>query len=196
MPDAFTDPDHYVREIVHQWRLTAIAYDRLEEALSELGSANIKVGQVAHVAVFASLQAILTASGQISRLLWPDVKSPSQWDQEKIAYVCARGEALRDITQVSKNSLLKRRSVRNAIEHFDDRLDDFYLSGHTSMADNNIGPIGAFSIGDGAFLRHYDPATTEYSAINAGEVSIRDLVDEIATVGDKAQMWYFAKTGF
>ena len=78
-----------------------------------------------------SVQAFLVAVGNISRILWPPDKR----------YV-ARGKDLRRILGVSDDSLLSSRTFRNHFEHFDERLESwFVLPKPPGYADQCIGPL-------------------------------------------------------
>lgn len=64
--------------------------------------------------VWMSLQAALLSYGTVSKFLFPV-------DRGRVAQ--ARGEALRKELGILDTSPLKNRDARNAIEHFDERLD-------------------------------------------------------------------------
>ncbi|OOV18938.1 hypothetical protein BXU10_04470 [Flavobacterium sp. LM4] len=58
---------------------------------------------------------ILNAAG-ISRFFWPP---------KNTGYYKIRAEKLREVYHISNSSILKNRHMRNLIEHFDEKLDDF-----------------------------------------------------------------------
>lgn len=64
--------------------------------------------------VWMSLQAALLQYGMASKFLFPIGKNPTS---------IARGKALRDELGVPDDSPLQNRDARNALEHFDERLD-------------------------------------------------------------------------
>jgi hypothetical protein len=64
------------------------------------------------------LQNIVLQGGALSRYFWPSRKESA-----------ARGEQLRLGLGVADDSPLKSRSLRNALEHFDERLDDYLKRG-------------------------------------------------------------------
>jgi hypothetical protein len=66
--------------------------------------------------VLDEIQSIIVQGAAVSRYFWPV--------REKYA---ARGEELRRFYGITDSSPLRSRDLRNAIEHFDERLDD-YLS--------------------------------------------------------------------
>lgn len=62
------------------------------------------------------LQNIILNVGGISRFFWPPSRD---------VYHKNRGEKLREVYHVSASSILKNRDMRNVMEHFDEKLDDF-----------------------------------------------------------------------
>lgn len=69
-------------------------------------------------AVLNEIQNILVQGAAVSRYFWPA--------REKYA---ARGAELRDTYKIQDNSPLRSRDLRNAIEHFDERLDEYLSRG-------------------------------------------------------------------
>ncbi len=68
-----------------------------------------------HVGIWGSLQSILIASGNISKILWPNKKY-----QE-------RGERLRKMLKVEKNNPLNNRKFRNLFfEHYDEMVEEWF----------------------------------------------------------------------
>jgi hypothetical protein len=68
-------------------------------------------------AVWAALQNILVTAGNVSKLLWG-----SRANDEKLA----SRKPLRDLAGVGDDSPLRPRSVRNAFEHIDERIEDWF----------------------------------------------------------------------
>ena len=97
--------------------------------------------------VWYSVQSLLVATGNISKILWP----PSPAARE-------RGEYLRNLFQVTDDSPLEPRTLRNHFEHFDERIESWaQSSARRNFADSNIGPSGMIAGLDLAdFLRSYD----------------------------------------
>ncbi len=67
------------------------------------------------VEVWCSIQSILVAAGNVSKILWPTRK------EYKL-----RGESLRQLLKVDDNSILSDRKFRNHFEHYDERIDDWF----------------------------------------------------------------------
>lgn len=69
----------------------------------------------------ASAQEALTHVAALSRFFWPARKS---------ALTQARGKKLRERFGIQEGSPLQSRELRNALEHFDERLDEFLVEDH------------------------------------------------------------------
>jgi len=102
------------------------------------------------------LDAFLRCAAAISRTLWPS----------KPKYK-PRGRGLRKLFHVGDRSPFAQREVRNAFEHFDEKVDDWLASGETLVIDSNIGPKSAF-VGQHTLrhLRHLDPTAMSVSYLD------------------------------
>ena len=81
--------------------------------------------------VWYSLQSFLIAFANISKIFW--TKKQRSYEE--------RGQFLRKLLDVDDSSPFKIRDPRNHFEHFDERIDDWYLSNPDhNFADANIGP--------------------------------------------------------
>lgn len=70
---------------------------------------------------FASVRAALQASANVSKTFWPSMAGPGA----QRAIRSARGERLRKLTNLPDSHPLGDRSLRNHIEHLDERLDEW-----------------------------------------------------------------------
>src|SRR5215218_4140305 len=116
----------FQREVERQCWFALMAHDDLHEALREDDMRR----------VWFSVQALLVALGNVSKLLWP-IKG--RGDAE-------RGDRLRETLSVDADSPLRLiRIVRDHFEHFDERLDEWALdewartSENLDYADSNVG---------------------------------------------------------
>ena len=73
--------------------------------------------------IWSALQNILTPAGNASKLLW-GTRGSEQADQRR---------PLRDLVGVTDDSPLKSRDVRNAFEHFDERIERWHAAGDTKV---------------------------------------------------------------
>jgi hypothetical protein len=67
------------------------------------------------VEVWCSIQSILVATGNVSKILWPSRKEYK-----------SRGEKLRKMLNVDEHNLLSDRKFRNSFEHYDELIDDWF----------------------------------------------------------------------
>jgi hypothetical protein len=67
-----------------------------------------------HVETWCSIQSILVAAGNVSKILWPN----------EIYKV--RGEKLRQLLKVEKDNPLSSRKFRNHFEHYDERIEEYF----------------------------------------------------------------------
>jgi hypothetical protein len=95
----------YIGEIVLQSKIAQRASERL------LGATRDNFDKVE---VWCSIQSILVAAGNVSKILWPNEKHK------------ARGERLRQILKVEKGNVLHDRRFRNHFEHYDERIEDWF----------------------------------------------------------------------
>lgn len=113
-------------------------------------------------------------ASHVSRMLWPSSRKRGAKE---------RGYALRSSLGVDDSDPLSRRGLRNNLEHFDERLDDWVeQSPNRIYIDNIIGPpeaIGGSAVRDKDILRCYNPGTKEF--IFQG---VRYDIQELATALD------------
>jgi hypothetical protein len=96
----------FLGEIVLQSKIARRAAERLE------------VTQVTfdNVEVWCSIQSILVAAGNISKILWPPDKKYKM-----------RGERLRKMLKVQDDNIISDRKFRNNFfEHYDSRIEDWF----------------------------------------------------------------------
>jgi hypothetical protein len=90
-----------ISEIALQAKLAKMAGKNLSDASSS-------------VECWAAIQSILSASANISRILWPASRRK------------ARGVYLRKLLRVEENHFLADRCIRNSFEHYDERIEDWF----------------------------------------------------------------------
>ena len=101
--------------------------------------------------MFSAAQEGINNAASVSRFLWPAGRS--KLGTEGKSLLEARGKRLRETFDIPNNSALNNRALRNAFEHFDERLDFYLLEDHSgyffpnamleshSLADESIGNI-------------------------------------------------------
>lgn len=102
----------YVAEIVRQATYALVAVDQ---------ALNVSQDPRKRSGVWLSVQSFLTATANISKLLWPAGVTRSD---NKSRWRKFRSERLRAELGIDNSSPLKDRKVRNSADHFDERIDD------------------------------------------------------------------------
>ena len=103
----------YLESIILTAETATAAFQRYDEALLKSDSSVIA----------ATLQEALVHSASLSRFFWP---SP----RDRTGVAIARGGKLRSTFGLKDDSPLQNRGLRDALEHFDERLDEFLLEEH------------------------------------------------------------------
>ena len=130
----------FVGEIVMQAKIAERAAERLPATTD----------QIDPIEVWASIQSILVAAGNVSKILWPARKT-----------YAARGEKLRVLLNVDESNLLSDRKFRNHFEHYDERIEAWFKeSGSAVYMDSRIDPFPSIWGKQHANShRAYDPLT-------------------------------------
>lgn len=93
-----------ISEIVLQSKIARRAAERLKATHDNFDQ----------VEVWCSIQSILVAAGNVSKILWPSQRYKG------------RGERLRQLLNVKEDNLLSNRKFRNHFEHYDERIEDWF----------------------------------------------------------------------
>lgn len=93
-----------ISEIVLQTKIAFKASERLQITHEHFDD----------VETWCSIQSILVAAGNVSKILFPNAKYK------------LRGERLRQILNVEKNNPLSSRKFRNHFEHYDERIEEWF----------------------------------------------------------------------
>ncbi len=118
------------------------------------------------------LQNIILNVGGISRFFWPPSKD---------VYHKSRGEKLREVYHVSDSSILKNRDMRNVMEHFDEKLDDFLRKNEIyKVMQKYVGPL-SYVDDNRTFFRAYFYDKQIFKMLNV-EYEIKPIVDEIRRI--------------
>ncbi len=132
--------------------------------------------------ILNNLQNIISQGASLSRFFWP-----SQAGEQKIHK--KRAKYLREVFEVNENSPLKNRTLRNAIEHFDEKLDIYFQKPEVGFFLNKyIGPEPDRNGVKNHFFRAYfiDTATFE---ILGQKLKIEPLVEEIYSIYEKLEIF-------
>lgn len=153
--------------------------------------------------VFRSLHSLLTHASNVSRLFWPSPPRRRKGEsadtyRSRIAGHCASARAahLRAAVGLAEDHPLKSREIRDHLEHFDERLDDWAETsvGKSIVQDLIGGPNAIVGIADEDMMRWYDPATHSLR-FRGSQYAIRTIVDGLAEVFDACTR-VLASSGF
>lgn len=94
--------------------------ESVSEVMKHLSSTDIEnpLDDIDQHAILDELQNIIVQGAAVSRYFWPSNKSHE-----------ARGKELRKNFKITDDSALESRVLRNMIEHFDEKLDDYFAKG-------------------------------------------------------------------
>lgn len=123
------------------------------------------------VEVWGSIQSILVAVANVSKILWPTSKLYK-----------SRGKQLRELLGVEDNNVLSDRTFRNHFEHYDERIEDWFDSNNSAVyMDYRIDPFEPTPLSLPQFFhRSYNPISGTLSFRNE---SI-DLVAVLAALAE------------
>lgn len=165
----------YLRELVFQ----------ADAALGAAVRANACLREHRSFELFREFQVLLSCAAAMSRILWP----PRIFgDKAKDARAKERGKELRSALALEAGHGLEDRELRNHLEHFDERLDDWVqASQYHNVVDQVVAPVGAFggNLGVGDILRQFDPSRNVF-IFRGEEFDLQRLVTAIEDVHIRA----------
>lgn len=156
----------YVSEIKAQAQYAINAVDALNNALRGLNapSRDRESGNLCRSEVFRQTHSFLTHSSNISRLFWPIMPKPKKGEarsaiDNRAAFTEERGKTLRTLFSIDQSNPLKSRTLRDHLEHYDERLDHWSnTSKNRNVASDTIGPANAiFGLDPSDTMRWFDP---------------------------------------
>jgi hypothetical protein len=141
-----------------------------------------------HKEVFRNAHSFLTHASNISLLFWPSVPGRKTTETayeygrrlNKLDRV-RRAEHLRAIFRHVSLERLKDRTLRNHLEHYDERLDDWRKDHHGMLADTIASPGSVVGIRPTDAMRWLDPSTLRFS-FRGAEFDLVPLAEEIEAV--------------
>jgi hypothetical protein len=98
--------------------LTSILYVA-ERCLSSYAEYNQALSSKSRDVIFSRMQDAITYAGAVARFFWPTKQGGR--------LATARAERLRSFFEIDKSSPISDKSLRNKLEHFDERLDEFLI---------------------------------------------------------------------
>ena len=178
----------YIREVGLQCRLATNAIASVDHLVQILdtGGKDVPTSQL-YLEVFRGLHSFLTHVSNVSRLLWPPTpkrrsgESKESHDSRKQLSV-DRGRLLREALKIPDDHVLRTRELRDHLEHFDERLDEWQNTTETrALIDFNIGPNIVSGVSDRDRLRNYDPGPALFT-FRGETYKIKELSDAISEI--------------
>ncbi|WP_156962578.1 hypothetical protein [Salinisphaera hydrothermalis] len=143
---------------------------------NEDGTQNWERFRYIHGEVFRSIHSLLTHASNISRLFWPPIGRGKNGAKKE-----ERGRILRErVGLPNENHPLKKRTLRDHLEHFDERIDSWReTSARKNYAQDLIGPQNMIQGLDPAdMMRWYDPDRKRFM-FRGEEFDMQELVSAI-----------------
>ncbi len=158
-------------EAIHHVSLSAFnAFHRYEQAI---------LNELSDEAIVSALQEALTHTAALARFFWPS--------RDKIT-TKERGEKLRVSFELSEQSPLKNKELRNALEHFDERLDAFLLEEHAGFfyPQSLVAPAVLFTEQVNHVFRLVDPLAEEFILLGK-KYSFKGMREEVEAILKRVQ---------
>lgn len=148
--------------------------------------------------VFLAAQSILTCGALVSKMLWMSQSQRPKGcscprdaaEQAKHNRAKERCKALRDAVGIKGAHVLENRKVRNGIEHFDDRVDEFFAEDPHANYFHRIYTEGPNAIvvegGEPRYMRHIEGTTNTVTVLD-DSMSLQEVADAVLDIAQKAQ---------
>ena len=167
----------YLHELVTQCEYAVAAVQRMNALLASRENVTAEF--------FREASDFLQHTSAASRLLWP----PGGSDKVRRERANTRGDHLRISLGIDGDHVLRSRRLRDHLEHYDERIDDWAeTSPNKNIVDNMIGPrsaIGGDAIRDADIMRLYDPSTKKF-VFRGESLDIQELVSGLIDVRARA----------
>jgi hypothetical protein len=160
-------------EILHQWDFATAALELMNATLQQRGGT---MGSF-----WFGVDAALGALANISKVFFPPCNASSRTRR--------RCRQMREAFGVKDDSLLKERALRDAFEHFDEAIDQWFRNTERrNFADRIIAAPGAIQgIDPGDYLRHFDPDANVVSVLGES-LDLQALVNEVQELVQRVQL--------
>jgi hypothetical protein len=181
----------FIGELESQCRFALNAVGQIEFSLKNLHSQapGPEKARFSSSEVFRGIHSFLTHASNVSRILWPGTIPKKKLNEDDDQYhkrisktkrAVLRANELRDELGLPKEHVLKSRKLRNHLEHFDDRIDDWEEhSKNKNFAQDIIGPPNAIvGIAETDRMRWFNPSDGTFH-FRGEKFSIQDIVTGI-----------------
>ena len=157
----------FQKQVLYQCEFLLLAATQVNTGLQEHNT----------IRVFSGLQNLLNAAANISKALWG-----------QSGKLEAQRQPLRDSINILDDSPLRVVTMRNNFEHFDERLEKWWLeSQQHNYCDFNIMPKSTVKgIAPIDWFRSFDPVTSDL-CFWSQEFNIQELIAEVQKIYPKLQ---------
>jgi hypothetical protein len=164
----------FVGELQKQCQFALNAVGQVNFCLKKLNSQGLAQEERSyfHSEVFRGVHSFLTHASNVSKILWPGLprREKNESDEHYKQRInglkkVQRAIALRTELGLPEEHVLKSRKLRDHLEHFDQRLDDWEESSkHRNFVQDNIGPENAIvGVAKTDRMRNFDPVSKTFS---------------------------------
>lgn len=169
-------PKHYEPLLKPLVEMALISEIALQAKLAQMAGANLSSAS-SSVEHWAAIQSILSASANISKILWPVSKKRK-----------ARGMHIRELLSIDKNHFLADRSIRNSFEHYDERIEDWFEENDkATYCDLALeAQVPGLLMSPKFSHRSYDQYTHELK-FRDQKINLRELLSELAKLKEKCR---------
>lgn len=183
----------YMWELAFQCRMGVLAYHGLQHELTNLIQGASTLTLIRTDGPFFMVHALLMYAANVSKLLWIGGRARNATSRSIME---PRAQQLRAALKIGSGYAIEVPKVRNALEHFDERLDA-WVARHEGFIDSNIGSLGSDfgGVGAGGTMRHLDPTTMTVHFRDESE-DLNAIAEELAQIGSAAQQWVDGYLGF
>ncbi|RWU07920.1 hypothetical protein EGC76_11840 [Pseudidiomarina gelatinasegens] len=163
----------YVSEVKKQCEFGLAAVSYLNHALHQIHNDALQRDeqQFYHSEVFRQTHSLLTHASNVSRMFWPPL--PKQKKNETDEHYesrllnidkVVRGRALKSEYGLDDSNPLKNRSLRDHLEHYDERLDHWRNNSvNRNILSDTIGPPNAVvGLAESDMMRWFDPTRSMF----------------------------------
>lgn len=175
----------YIEEVITQANFASGALGRINDCIKALENREVGTEERRFVSseIFRNIHSFLTHAAVVSKILFP-AKNKKKPDR------VVRGEHLRELLEVDGGHPIMTRSVRDDLDHFDERIDQWATdSKKHNRLDKIIGPrniIGGTIFEEGDTFRHYVPGEGVFM-FRGKEIDIGKIAKALGELRDRCE---------
>lgn len=129
-----------------------------------------------------SIQSILTAAAKVSKILWPCNNNKKHIERK------FRAERLRNLLTISEDNLISKRTIRDHLEHYDERIDEWFKDKKSAVYTDNVIELPKPKWADFPrnYHRSYNPVT-KILTFRGDSINIGEVLEELDKIILKCQ---------